>query len=155
MVEVTEFAPPHNLEAEQALLGAVLVNNEAAHRVAGFLLPEHFYDGAHQRIYETATDLIRLGRKADPITLKARFEQDSALAEIGGTGSGTVTDATGRSGSSISGDNGDGTTWLVVLDTTGRSIAFYPRVPAGADPKDASPRRIWSDQQVTSSLSVP
>lgn len=78
-----------------------------------------------------------------------------ALAEIGGTGSGTVTDATGRSGSSISGDNGDGTTWLVVLDTTGRSIAFYPRVPAGADPKDASPRRIWSDQQVTSSLSVP
>jgi hypothetical protein len=77
-----------------------------------------------------------------------------ALADIGGEAAGPVTDATGRSGSSISGDNGDGTTWLAVFDGTGRAIAFSPRVPAGADPSEASPRRLWSDQQITSSLSV-
>ncbi len=45
--------PPHNLEAEQALLGAILVNNEAHDRVSGFLEPHHFYDPLHQQIYET------------------------------------------------------------------------------------------------------
>ena len=36
---------PHNIEAEQALLGAILVNNEAFYRVSDFLEPEHFYEG--------------------------------------------------------------------------------------------------------------
>ena len=45
---------PHNLEAEQALLGAILVNNEAIDRVSNFLKPEHFYDQLHARIYEAA-----------------------------------------------------------------------------------------------------
>lgn len=81
---MTVAALPHNLEAEQALLGAILVNNEAAHRVSGFLLPEHFYEGVHERIYEATAELIRCGRKADLVTLRTRFEQDSALAEIGG-----------------------------------------------------------------------
>ena len=77
-------AAPHNLDAEQALLGAILVNNEACDRVSGFLLPEHFYEGIHQRIYEAAADLIRAGRRADPVTLKSYFEQDTTLNEIGG-----------------------------------------------------------------------
>ena len=51
-------AAPHNLEAEQALLGAILVNNEAHDRVSGFLEPHHFYDPLHQQIYETAAKLI-------------------------------------------------------------------------------------------------
>ena len=46
-------AAPHNIEAEQALLGAILVNNEAHDRVSGFLEPHHFYDPLHQQIYET------------------------------------------------------------------------------------------------------
>jgi replicative DNA helicase len=75
---------PHNLDAEQALLGAILVNNEAFERVAGFLLPEHFCEGVHHRIFEAASDLIRSGRRADPVTLKNHFDQDGALAEIGG-----------------------------------------------------------------------
>jgi replicative DNA helicase len=80
----TYRAAPHNLDAEQALLGAILVNNEACDRVSGFLLPEHFQEGIHQRIYEAAANLIRAGRRADPVTLKSFFEQDSSLNEIGG-----------------------------------------------------------------------
>jgi replicative DNA helicase len=67
-------AAPHNLEAEQALLGAILVNNEAHDRVSGFLEPHHFYDPLHQQIYETAAKLIAVGKQATPITLKTFFE---------------------------------------------------------------------------------
>ena len=65
---------PHNLEAEQALLGAILVNNEALDRVSGFLLPGHFYDPLHARIYETLATLIHAGKVATPITVKSFFE---------------------------------------------------------------------------------
>lgn len=67
-------AAPHNLEAEQALLGAMLVNNEAHDRVSSFLEPQHFYDPLHQQIYETAAKLIAAGKQATPITLKTFFE---------------------------------------------------------------------------------
>jgi replicative DNA helicase len=67
-------AAPHNLEAEQALLGAILVNNEAHDRVSSFLEPAHFYDPLHQQIYETAAKLIATGKQATPITLKTFFE---------------------------------------------------------------------------------
>jgi replicative DNA helicase len=66
-------AAPHNLEAEQALLGAILVNNEAHDRVSGFLEPHHFFDPLHQQIYETAAKLIATGKQATPITLKTFF----------------------------------------------------------------------------------
>jgi replicative DNA helicase len=67
-------AAPHNLEAEQALLGAILVNNEAHDRVSGFLEPRHFFDPLHAQIYETAAKLIAAGKQATPITLKTFFE---------------------------------------------------------------------------------
>jgi replicative DNA helicase len=67
---------PHNLEAEQALLGAILVNNEAIDRVNGFLKPEHFYDPVHIRIYEHALKLIWGGKRATPITLKTYFQNE-------------------------------------------------------------------------------
>jgi len=76
--------PPHNLEAEQALLGAILVNNEACDRVSGFLEPQHFFEPLHARIYEAASTLIRTGKLASPVTLKTFFENDATLAEIGG-----------------------------------------------------------------------
>ena len=47
--EPTYRAPPHNIEAEQALLGAILVNNEAFYRVSDFLEPKHFLEGVHRR----------------------------------------------------------------------------------------------------------
>ena len=66
---------PHNIEAEQALLGAILVNNEAHDRVSGFLEPEHFYDPLHQQIYEVTAKLITSGKQATPITLRTFFER--------------------------------------------------------------------------------
>ncbi|MDP6707740.1 MAG: replicative DNA helicase [Alphaproteobacteria bacterium] len=75
---------PHNVEAEQAVLGAILVNNDAASRTSEFLLPEHFYEPAHQRIYDAATRLIERQQLATPVTLKHYFEQDQTLAEVGG-----------------------------------------------------------------------
>ncbi len=74
---------PHNLEAEQALLGAILVNNEACDRVS-FLTADHFYEGVHARIFEAASTLIRAGKLASPVTLKTYFERDETLSEIGG-----------------------------------------------------------------------
>ena len=61
---------PHNIEAEQALLGALLVNNDAYYRVSDFLEPEHFSEDIHRRIYEISQQLIRAGKLATPITLK-------------------------------------------------------------------------------------
>lgn len=65
---------PHNLEAEQALLGAILVNNEAHDRVSQFLEAHHFFDPLHQQIYETSAKLIASGKNATPITLRTFFE---------------------------------------------------------------------------------
>ncbi|MBN8966357.1 MAG: replicative DNA helicase, partial [Rhizobiales bacterium] len=50
---------PHNIEAEQALLGAILVNNEAFYRVSDFLEPQHFFEPIHQQLYEVTSQLIR------------------------------------------------------------------------------------------------
>ncbi len=76
--------PPHNYEAEQALLGAILVNNLVYERVAEFLRPEHFADALHGRIYEACGRLIQRGQIANVLTLKNLFDQDQALADIGG-----------------------------------------------------------------------
>src|SRR5919112_6451974 len=61
---------PNNIDAEQALLGAILVNNDAYYRVSDFLEPVHFFVDVHRRIYEVATTLIKAGKVATPITLK-------------------------------------------------------------------------------------
>jgi len=72
---------PHNIEAEQSLLGAILVNNDAFYRVSDFLEPKHFYEPIHQTIYETAASLIRMGKIATPVTLKTFLPADT---DIGG-----------------------------------------------------------------------
>lgn len=74
-------SPPSNIDAEQALLGAILVNNDAYYRVSDFLLAEHFIEDLHRRIYEVATDLIKAGKVATPITMKT-FLGDQ---DLGGT----------------------------------------------------------------------
>ncbi|MCB4802668.1 replicative DNA helicase [Methylobacterium brachiatum] len=63
-------AIPHSIDAEQALLGAILVNNDAYYRVSDFLLAEHFTEEAHQKIFSVAASLIRAGTVATPITMK-------------------------------------------------------------------------------------
>jgi replicative DNA helicase len=72
---------PHNIEAEQALLGAILVNNEALYRVSDFLESRHFYEPIHQKIYELSSQLVRAGKVASPVTLKTFLPGD---ADIGG-----------------------------------------------------------------------
>src|SRR6476619_3989159 len=72
---------PHNIEAEQALLGAILVNNEAFYRVSDFLEPAHFFEPIHQKVYQLARDLIRAGKLATPVTLKTFLD---AGIDIGG-----------------------------------------------------------------------
>ncbi|HYM72394.1 MAG TPA: replicative DNA helicase [Stellaceae bacterium] len=76
--------PPSNTEAEQALLGAIFRNNLAHSRVADFLEPEHFANAVHARIFAAISKLIERGQIANPVTLKNLFDQDGALAEIGG-----------------------------------------------------------------------
>src|SRR5277367_1328235 len=68
--EPTFRLAPHNIEAEQALLGAILVNNDAFDRISDFLRPEHFSEEVHRRIFDVASRLIRAGKLASPITLK-------------------------------------------------------------------------------------
>jgi replicative DNA helicase len=72
---------PQNIEAEQALLGAILVNNEAFYRVSDFLSPEHFYEPVHREIYEIAGKIIRAGKAATPITIKT-YLPDQLTAEV-------------------------------------------------------------------------
>src|SRR6187551_1472325 len=71
---------PHNIEAEQALLGAILVNNEALYRVSDFLEPAHFFEPIHQQIYDLARSLIRTGKLASPVTLKTFLPADIDIA---------------------------------------------------------------------------
>ena len=77
-------ALPHNIEAEQQLLGAILTNNEIYDRVASVLSEAHFYDPVHARIYEVASARIKKNALASPVTLKAFFEDDPGLQELGG-----------------------------------------------------------------------
>ncbi len=70
---------PHNIEAEQSLLGAILVNNDAFYRVSDFLEPKHFLEPIHQTIYETTGSLIRMGKVATPVTLKTFVPADTDL----------------------------------------------------------------------------
>ncbi|HWX83995.1 MAG TPA: replicative DNA helicase [Xanthobacteraceae bacterium] len=75
-------APPHNIEAEQALLGAILVNNEAFYRVSDFLEPKHFFEPVHRRIYELAGGLVRANKLATPVTLKTFLPADFDIAGL-------------------------------------------------------------------------
>ncbi|WP_425091591.1 replicative DNA helicase [Tropicimonas sp. S265A] len=75
---------PHNIEAEQQLLGAILTNNDIFDRVASIIQPEHFYDPVHQRIYEVAAARIQKNTLASPVTLKAFLADEPGLQALGG-----------------------------------------------------------------------
>src|SRR6218665_1671035 len=73
---------PNNIEAEQALLGAILVNNDAYYRVSDFLKPLHFQEPLHRKIYELAGDTIRMGKIATTITLKTHLPSDGKVGDL-------------------------------------------------------------------------
>jgi replicative DNA helicase len=77
---------PYDVEVEQALLGAILVDNHALERVSALLKPEHFYDPLHARIYETMQQAVeRSSFVLTPLTLHAAMKADPGLIEVGGT----------------------------------------------------------------------
>ena len=80
-----ESKQPANIEAEQALLGSVLVNNDIIDEISSTIKPEIFYDPAHIKIYEVILNLNNKGMIANPITLKNFFEKDEMLNDVGGT----------------------------------------------------------------------
>ncbi len=81
--ETPEFRQsPHNIEVEQALLGAILVNNEAFYRVSDFLKPEHFYEPIHQQIFEIAGSLVRANKVASPVTVKTFIPAETDIAGL-------------------------------------------------------------------------
>ena len=76
---------PSNIEAEQALLGSILINNDIIDEISSMISANHFYDPAHIKIYEVIENLNNKGMIANPITLKNFFEKDNMLQEVGGT----------------------------------------------------------------------
>src|ERR1700761_3366131 len=77
--------PPHNFEAEQALLGSILVNNAAYHRVGEFLRGEHFADPLHGKLFDALARLIERGQVVSAVTLKTYIEHDEEMATAGGS----------------------------------------------------------------------
>ena len=75
---------PSNIEAEQHLLGSVLVNNDVIDEIANIINSEKFYDPIHIKIYEVIENLNSKGMIANPITLKNYFEKNQGLEDVGG-----------------------------------------------------------------------
>jgi len=75
---------PYDVDIEQALLGAILIDNYALERVSTVLKPDHFYDPLHQRLFDAIERMWAKGHAVTPLTLKALMEQDAGLAEVGG-----------------------------------------------------------------------
>ncbi len=86
IADVPVRVPPHNFEAEQALLGAILLNNRAIERVSEFLRPEHFAEPLHGRIYQACLALTAKNQIASAITLKSWLGHDPDLIAQGGDG---------------------------------------------------------------------
>ena len=76
---------PYDIDVEQALLGAIIVDNRAAEKISALLRSEHFYDPLHQRLFEAMlTGFERGGMVISPLTLHAQLKADPGLIEVGG-----------------------------------------------------------------------
>jgi replicative DNA helicase len=90
IIRIAEAAPqpttalPQNIEAEAALLGALMIDNRLAEDIQIKLRPEHFYEPLHARIYENILKLIDRNMIASPVTLRPLFEADVEMKELGG-----------------------------------------------------------------------
>ena len=79
-------ALPQNIEAEAALLGAIMIDNRLAEDIQIRLRPEHFFEPLHGRIYEAILRLLDRNMLATPVTLRPMFEGDAGMRELGGPG---------------------------------------------------------------------
>jgi replicative DNA helicase len=151
LLGLSQRLPPSNLQAEQALLGALLANNKAYERVSEFLAPEHFADPVHGRVFQAIARRIEAGQLADAVTLKAEFEHSGVLEEVGGTAY-LAQLLTSMVGIINAGEYGRAVhdTWMRrQLIDIGESVvnnAF------GADPELDGPKQIESAEQALFSL---
>ena len=82
--DATLRVPPHNYEAEQQLLGSIFTDSRRLDAVSEFLLPEHFADPVHGRIYDCCRQLAERGKKTSLIDVWPAMEADAQLQELGG-----------------------------------------------------------------------
>ena len=78
--------PPHSIDAEESVIGAIMIDRDAIVEVAGFLRPEHFYEEVNGEIYSAMLSLFEERRPIDLITLKEKLKEHKRLKEIGGAG---------------------------------------------------------------------
>ena len=76
---------PHNIEAEQGILGSILIDNEIYFDISETISLEHFFEPIHKLIFDVISKQIAQGKVATPITLKSYFEVEKNLEEIGGS----------------------------------------------------------------------
>jgi replicative DNA helicase len=92
LAEVARLEPapvpslPQNVEAEAALLGALMIDNRIVERIADKLQPEHFFEPLHARIFTAILRETSLNKIANPVTLKPYFDADPGMKEVGGPG---------------------------------------------------------------------
>ena len=84
IIKTEQKQMPCNIEAEQALIGSVLVSNEIYDDISFIVDSSKFYDPIHVKIFDTIETLISKGLLANPITLKNHFENNAGLKELGG-----------------------------------------------------------------------
>lgn len=84
MKDMAPPSVPRNIGAEQALLGAILINNEVMERIAGIVAPEHFFDPLHARIFDVIRARVQNGDLAAPRVLAPIFADDASMKEVGG-----------------------------------------------------------------------
>lgn len=78
--------PAYSMEAEQSVLGALLLDNSVMDQLGDILAPEDFYVGAHRLIYQSAIAMLERGEPVDAVTLKQYLEKHDTLASVGGIG---------------------------------------------------------------------
>ena len=83
-MNVKEKVPPQNLEAERAILGAIMIDRDAMLDISGFLRPEHFYKEAHKEIYDAALSLYQDGEPVDLVTVGELLKRRKLLDAAGG-----------------------------------------------------------------------
>jgi len=82
--ELPEKLPPQSIEAEQSLLGSLMLDRNAITKVADFLQPKDFYRATHQEIYQACQDLFEKGEPIDILSVSNRLREKNLLDEIGG-----------------------------------------------------------------------
>ncbi len=83
--KIKEKIPPQNTEAEQCLLGCLMLDKDAIIKVIDFIKPEDFYKGTHQDIYQTMTDLYSKSDPIDILSVSAKLKERNKIDDIGGS----------------------------------------------------------------------